>query len=216
MPVHRKTRACPGLVVHHGGAVADDLVEVGGCLTTSPARTAWDLSRRLPLEEAVVALDALSRVGRFEPAQLLQRRAAQPGARGCRRLDEVVALADPRAESPPESRLRLAMWRAGLPHPEVQYPVIDEYGFVLARLDLSYPQAKLAIEYDGSTHFTRLQGERDRRRDAVLAARGWLTLRFGSDDIGAAQTIGTIRESLAARGLGSGLRTDFYYVREVS
>lgn len=214
--VQRKTRACPGLIVCHGAADADDLLEVGGRLLTSPVRTAWDLCRRLPLNEAVVALDALSRAGRFDPVHLLERRTARPGARGCRGLDDVVALADPRAESPPETRLRLVLWRAGLPRPEVQYEVIDEYGFVLARLDLAYPGAKLAIEYDGSTHFTRRQGERDRRRDAALAARGWLTLRFGPDDIGAAQTVGTIRESLAARGLGAGPDAEFYYTQKVS
>jgi very-short-patch-repair endonuclease len=42
-----------------------------------------------------------------------------------------------------------------LPAPEVQYHVVDEYGFVLARVDLAYPAARLAIEYDGATHFNR-------------------------------------------------------------
>jgi hypothetical protein len=58
---------------------------------------------------AVAHADALAHGGgAFTPADLLVKRAVEPGARGCRRLDRVVALADPRAESPPETRLRAA------------------------------------------------------------------------------------------------------------
>ncbi|MGI8816220.1 MAG: endonuclease domain-containing protein [Pseudonocardia sp.] len=199
--VGRNTRRCPGLLVRYGVPRAGDVVQAAGCVVTSARCTAWDLCRRLPLVDGVVALDALARAGRFAPAELLARRAAEPGARGCRRLDRVVALADPRAESPPETRLRLQLHRAGLPPPEVQYEVLDEYGFVLARVDLAYPAALLAIEYDGSLHYTRYRGEQDRQRDAVLAGHGWQTLRLGRDDIGAAQTAGQVRRILAARGL---------------
>ena len=122
--------------------------------------------------------------GGFAPAELLARRAAEPGARGSRRLVEAVALADPRAESPPETRLRVALVRAGLPRPEVQFPVLDEYGFELARADLAYPSAKLAIEYDGSTHFEPSRARRDRERDGELAGIGWQTLRVVADDVG--------------------------------
>jgi hypothetical protein len=141
----------------------------------------------LPLVEAVVAVDALARAasGTFQPAQLLVRRAAEPGARGARRLAEVVALADPRAESPPETRLRVALVRAGVPTPEVQFPVLDEHGFVLARVDLAYPAAKLAIEYDGAGHFDAGRARRDRARDGELAGIGWQTLRLASDDLDA-------------------------------
>src|ERR1700754_1386968 len=112
---------------------------VGGARVTTPLRTAWDLARRLPLVEAVVAVDALAHSGAFKPADLLARRAMNSGARGCRRLDDVVRLADPRAGSPPETRLRLGLIHAGLSWPSVQHPIRDEYGFVLARADLAYP-----------------------------------------------------------------------------
>jgi very-short-patch-repair endonuclease len=198
--VQGKPRARPGLVVRNGQARGEELVEIDGCLVTGPVRTAWDLCRRLSQVEAVVALDSLSRAGRFDPKVLLARRAGDVGARGCRRLDDVVALADPRAESPPETRLRLELRNAGLPTPEVQYEVVDEYGFVLARVDLAYPDFKLAIEYDGSTHYTRYQSERDRQRDVVLAGYGWLTIRFGRNALGAAQTAWQVRDALIARG----------------
>jgi Protein of unknown function (DUF559) len=189
-----------GLRVRSDELAAEDVVEVNGCRVTTAARTAWDVARRLPLVEAVVAVDALARRGSFAPADLLEWRAKQPGARGCRRLDRVVALADPRAESPPESQLRVELILAGLPAPEVQYRIVDEHGFVLARADLAYPEAKLAIEYDGRTHLDPVQTERDRQRDTELAGHGWETLRLGSDQLYALpQTLQTVRTMLATR-----------------
>ncbi|MBO0808345.1 MAG: DUF559 domain-containing protein [Actinobacteria bacterium] len=178
----------------------DEVTEANGCRVTTASRTAWDLARRVTLVEAVVAVDALARRGSFVPADLLDWRATRPGARGCRRLGRVVALADPRAESPPESRLRVGLVLAGLPAPEVQYGIVDEHGFALARADLAYPEAKLAIEYDGRTHLDPVQTERDRQRDAELAAHGWETLRLGRDQLYALpQTVQTIRTMLALR-----------------
>lgn len=218
--VATNSRAHPRLLIHRGSASGPDLhaadpltrdSRVAGpragdeVRMTSAFRTAWDLARRLPLEEAVVAVDALARVGGFAPAELLVRRAEQPGARGVRGLAEVVALADPRAESPPETRLRLLLHRAGLPRPEVQFRVEDEYGFVVARVDLAYPDAKLAIEYDGSTHFDHRRALRDRDRDLELGDLGWDTMRFGRDDLEARpRTMGRIARRLEVRISTSG------------
>ena len=176
-------RAHTGLLVRFGTPTGCDVVEADGCRVTAPLRTAWDLARRLPLIEAVVAVDALAHGRAFAPADLLARCAAQRGARGCRSVAAVVAWADPRAESPMESRLRVRLVRGGLPKPAVQYEVRDEYGFVLARVDLAYPESKLAIEYDGALHFNRHRTELDRQRDAILASHGWETVRLGRDDV---------------------------------
>ena len=47
------------------------------------------------------------------------------------------------------------------------------------RLDLAYERERVAVEMDGHQwHSSREQRERDMRRDAALAAAGWLTLRF--------------------------------------
>ncbi len=179
-------RRHPGLLAHRGDAAGPDRWQVSGCVVTSPERTAWDLGRRLDLTEAVVALDALGRVrgpGRFAPADLLVRREREPGARGCRRLDRVVALADPRAESPMETRLRLLLVEGGLPVPVVQHELLDEHGFVVARFDLAYPEELLAVEYDGRGHRHREFCDDDRWRDASTGDYGWHTMRFGRDDV---------------------------------
>jgi len=195
-------RGHPGLRVRRDRLDDSEITRVDGCRVTSAARTAWDLARRLPLVEAVVAVDALAHVGKFRPASLLARRLAEPRARGCRRLDEVVDLCDCRAESPMETRLRLALVRGGLPRPEVQHRVLDEHGFPLARVDLAYPPARLAIEYDGSGHLERRRWSRDRARDTTLAGEGWQTLRFGPDDIGRFQTVRQVADLLTLRAPG--------------
>lgn len=206
--VGRDVRRHPGLLVRRGTVPATDLREVAGCLVTSPSRTAWDLARRLPLVDAVVVVDALARRGGFDPAELLARGSTARGARGIRALQHVVELADPRAESVMESRLRLLLVLAGLPAPEVQYPVLDSHGFVVARLDLAYPQAKLAVEYDGGQHFTDRHSRRDRRRDLDVADLGWHTMRFTFDDVHGCppQTPHRVRLMLESR-LGSSRST---------
>jgi len=67
-----------------------------------------------------------------------------------------------------ESRLRVGLVRAGLPAPLVQFVITDEYDFPLARVDLAYPAAKLAIEYDGAHHF-----DARRARATGSAMRSW-------------------------------------------
>ncbi|MBW0103694.1 endonuclease domain-containing protein [Pseudonocardia sp. KRD291] len=217
-------RGRPGLRVRRGTFAAADVGAVDGVLTTSPERTAWDLARRLDLVEAVVAVDALAAARRrrptfvpgpvhgpdsvarsrtvslspgFDPAALLRRRLVTPGAPGARRLDRVVELADPRAESPPETRLRLLLVLAGLPAPDVQHRLRDERRDLDVRFDLAYPEAKLAIEYDGEDHDDAL----DRARDLRTAALGWHTLRLLRPDLTRTpgRTVAVIRTLRAER-----------------
>jgi len=64
------------------------------------------LARRLPTVEAVVAVDALARAGRFDPAALLDRRDREPGARGCRvgQVHRLLVQRAPRALRPHRDR----------------------------------------------------------------------------------------------------------------
>jgi very-short-patch-repair endonuclease len=171
-----------GLLVHRDRLDRGETWRCRGCRVTSPLRTAWDLGRRLDGVEAVVAIDALARRGRFAPKELLALRAARPGARGAARLDVRVARADPRAESPMETRLRLLLEDHGLPAPDVQYELLDRYGFVQARFDLAYPRARLAVEYDGE-EFHRSRRGADNHRDISVSELGWETMRFEAADV---------------------------------
>jgi hypothetical protein len=77
--------------------------------------------------------------------------AALPIGRGTRRARRGVGLADGRAESPPESSLRVLPRLAGLT-PGPQYVVRDAEGRFVARVDLAFPEQRVAVEYDGAWH----------------------------------------------------------------
>lgn len=171
----RRTR--PGLVVRGDVLAADEITTVGGALVTTPVRTAWDLARRAPPEDAVVAVDALTRVFGFPPRAVITFGYRHLGARGSAQLPAVVALANPLAESPMESRIRVAIHRDGLPIPVLQHQV-GRY-----RLDMAYPRIRLGIEYDGRQHLTPDRALRDLERQAWLSTAGWTVLRFRAYDV---------------------------------
>ena len=65
----------------------------------------------------------------------------------------------------------------GMPRFVQQHPVALSSGTV--RLDAALPELRVAVEMDGMAfHDSPEARERDRRRDVVLAARGWVVLRF--------------------------------------
>lgn len=179
----RDLREQPGLTVHRDRLADDEITDVGGLPITTALRTAWDLARWLPTVEAVVAMDALARVGRFAPGAVLQIHHRYPRARWRRRVLGVTDLSDLRAESPMETRSRLVLVRRGLPRPELQYRVYDELGEFIARLDMAYPALKLAMEYDGRGHLEAWQHASDARRLNALDAAGWSILRFTAADV---------------------------------
>lgn len=176
-------RRYPHLLAHRGDVPGAERRRIGGCVVSTPDRTAWDLGRRPDLTEAVVALDALGRRTGCSLERVRARRHNEPGARGGRRFDRALALADPRADSPMETRLRLLLVQAGLPAPSVQHELVDEHGFTVVHFDLAYPDELLAIEYDGRGHRRREFSADDRWRDTVTGDHGWHTMRFGPDDV---------------------------------
>lgn len=71
---------------------------------------------------------------------------------------------------------------AGLPEPLRQHPIALPGGLV--RVDLAWPEVLLAVEFDGAAfHAGRDDWQRDLRRDAALAALGWVVLRFSYADV---------------------------------
>jgi very-short-patch-repair endonuclease len=144
-------------------------------------RTSFDLARHLPLIEAVVAVDMALRHTLVHLDDLSDYVADHDKAQGSAQARRVVELAEPRAESPMESRLRALLVLAGLPRPRAQAEVCDRYGRFLGRLDLYYPKQRLGLEYDGETHRHRLVA--DNRRQNRLLAAGYRLLRFTAADV---------------------------------
>ncbi|WP_336028058.1 endonuclease domain-containing protein [Geodermatophilus sp. FMUSA9-8] len=149
---------------------------------TGRVDTAVDLVRDGDPDECVVLLDHLVRAGLADLPAVRAAVAGLPRCRGSAQARAVAALADGLAESPQETRLRLLLARAGLPPPVAQYVVRDAQGFV-ARVDLAYPELRLAIEYDGLWHGGRAAFLADRRRANRMTAAGWVTLSVTTEDM---------------------------------
>ncbi|CAM4469476.1 hypothetical protein MB901379_04396 [Mycobacterium basiliense] len=166
--------------------VADDEVElIGGLTATTAARTALDLACRYPISKAVTAVDALSRATRLKisDAELLADR--YQGHRNIRRARHTLSLVDPGAESPRETWLRLLLIEAGYPRPQTQIPVYDEYGQLIAVLDMGWADIKVAVEYEGDHHrISRRQFNRDIVRIETLTTElGWIVVRVTVEDV---------------------------------
>ncbi len=173
-----------GLVPHRSLLPPGDVEEVAGLLATSRVRTAIDLARSRPRADGLVALDALLHTGPCELAAVSDRATEMVGWRGIRAARELVGLAEPLAESPMETRLRLLIVDAGLPRPVAQFVVLDSGGRFVARVDLAYPSIRLAIEYDGvAAHLEPGAFAHERRRQNALIGLGWRLLRFTAGDV---------------------------------
>jgi hypothetical protein len=167
--------------VHQADLSPADIEWHDGVPVTSAARTAWDLAAWEPLGTAVAALDAMVRSGCLGIGALHTAAEAGTGRKGVVRVRRAAQLVDPRAESAPESRVRVALVVAGLA-PVPQYEV-RAGGSFLARVDLAFPEHRLAVEYEGAHHFDGTQLVRDDVRIARLEAAGWRVIRLSAPDL---------------------------------
>jgi very-short-patch-repair endonuclease len=170
-----------GASVRRAGLASDEIVMRRGLPATSALRTVVDLGGRNPLTEGVVAVDLALHAGLVTVAKLRMHVAEHSGAKGVARLRRVIELAEPKAESAMETRLRILLVLARLPRPEVQVSIHDDKGRFLARPDLLYRLQGLAIEYDGGNHRDRLV--EDNRRQNGLIGAGLRLLRFTAADV---------------------------------
>jgi Protein of unknown function (DUF559) len=167
----------------HRGLLAPGDVERRWALpVTSPARTWRDLAGVLPPAALLAVTDQLLDV-LCTPTDLAQALAARPGGRGAHRARRVLAVADPRVDSPMESVLRWLLHCAGLPAPVLQHPVHDLAGRFIGRADMAWPDRKVLVEFDGNVHRDRDVFVDDLRRQNRLVGAGWTVLRFTSADL---------------------------------
>ena len=106
----------------------------------------------LGLVDLVVAGEWLVRQGRATVPEVSAALAAAQG-RDCRVARRAGALVRDGSESPQESRLRLLMVLAGLPEPETNVDLGDEW-FFIGRVDLYLRAWNVAVEYEGDQHRT--------------------------------------------------------------
>ena len=168
-----------GLVAVSRGVTPADLTEVDGLPVTSGAQTWLDLARTTRDDELVAVGDALLRAGRLDAASLAERLARADGLRGVVRARRRAGQLTPSAASRPESLLRVWLLDSRLPDPEVQVPVADHAGRVVAHGDLGWRRWRVLAEYEGAGHAEPDRFGADIERYTRMAADAWLVLRFG-------------------------------------
>jgi very-short-patch-repair endonuclease len=158
-----------------------DLTVVDGIRTTAPPRTLIDVAGRLPRARFEDVLDTAI-VRRAVTVDRLRARAQDlwaPRRNGCAIVLELLAARDPGlhlARNVWEAKVVREARRLGLPTPCLNFRV--RVGGRVRYLDLAWPDAKVAVEFDGFVpHSTRRVFDDDRLRQNDLVAAGWIVFR---------------------------------------
>ena len=185
----RSLTATGGVRVHRVRAFGPaDVETVDGLAVTSAARTLLDLATVATEAGVEAALDHALRVRLLSVAKLrwfVQRHSGRgrSGTAALRRLLDARPTGYVPPESPLERKVYDVIVRAGLPQPLRQHDVHDGEVFV-ARLDLAYPGALVAVEVDGYRWYSgRGAWARDLTRRNRLTAMGWHVLHVTYEDV---------------------------------
>ncbi|MGW8483100.1 endonuclease domain-containing protein [Microbacterium sp. NPDC055903] len=186
---------------------------VGEAPVVDPVAAVFMCAADLTRDQLTIMLDAILSAAPNYPGLLAGRPNVSPDEirlrldewgrfAGCRRVRDALDRAREGVESPKETTTRLALIDAGLPEPAVQHQVTTEGRFV-ARVDLAYVDAKIAIEYEGDGHRTsKEQWRTDIARQRELERLGWIVIRITEQDLthGALPLVSAVTAALAARG----------------
>lgn len=164
-----------------------DLTVVAGLPATGLERTVLDCASTMAPGAVLALADEALRRGadRERFAHLV---AAAAGRRGVAVARRVLAVADPRSESPGESMTRWILTERGLAPDGLQVSVRTRLGWF--RPDLSWSGAKVCLEFDGLVKYSGAFGSTavdavvaEKRRQDALEESGWLVLRVTWADL---------------------------------
>jgi hypothetical protein len=185
--------------VHHVGPLPAAQVQRDalGYAVTSPARTAVDLAAGSPLPEALVVLDAASRLICEAMVPALRRRdlanprlvaaaadllaeAADTVRAG--RLREVLPLVNPARESAAESLTAGHLVLAGLPRPVYQARILTQRGVLYP--DCLWEEERLIGECDGAVKYADAAAYvAEKEREQILRDAGYRIVRWLAKEI---------------------------------
>lgn len=165
--------------------VAAEIVTVHGLRVTSPVRTALDLACRRGRWGALAVLDGFMRTCGISGDELTAGLARFGGRRGVTQARDLVPRATGLSESTGESWTRGVIIDAGLPVPTPQFEIAVD-GVVRYRLDLAYPQWRIAVEYDGEEFHGVDRRDDDEARRRWLREHGWCVIVVRKDQLSGA------------------------------
>ncbi len=201
--ITNRTRPPPLIITRNETLLPGESAVVAGIPVTTPARTAFDVGRRPGFVVAMQRLDALARATRITADDVLPLMKLHSGARGMKQLRQALPMMDAGAESPQETSTRLVLVKGGVPRPDTQIVVCDEWGLIVARVDMGWEKWKVAVEFDGAQHWTDpLQRTKDIDRAAELERLGWRVIRvsYGLLRNRPDVVVARVREALRAAG----------------
>jgi hypothetical protein len=191
-----------GYALDHAVLPGADVVEAHGVALTSPGRTFVDAAADGDFVDRVVLADSGLHKGLFALDEILVR---LDGLDGPFPIDlrEVMAFADPRAESALESAARAIFHLAKIPPPMLQVWLLPG-----VRVDFFWPAYRTVAEADGLIKYllgspaeVRQTVEDEQERQRAIEAANYAVFRFAWDDL--ADRVGLLaglREAFA-RGL---------------
>jgi hypothetical protein len=189
----------PG-VVGHRTLVVPVIGTAHGLPASDPIRTWLDCASVLSVRELVVMGDQL--VARWCTIEDLSRAVGCAGGiRGISRLRVAVERVRVGSESPMETELRLVLVDHGLPEPLCNTEVRAADGRFLGRVDLAYPELRLAIEYEGRHHQEdRRTYLRDIDRRERFELERWVFVLVADRDLADEERlVGRVRRRIAER-----------------
>ena len=201
VPAPQRAPRSAGIIGHKLQVNDDDVIRWGRLRITAVARTWCDLASVLDVEDLVAAGDynIHFRHPLASQHELEEAIALYPGRRALPRLVEALALLNDRAESAPESIIRVTIVRAGINGLVANHPIYNVRGTFIARADLCFPAHRVIFEYQGDYHRTEAgRWRKDRTRIARLAAAGWHVIEIAADELlDRATLLELIRDTLA-------------------
>ncbi|MGE2833818.1 hypothetical protein [Mycobacterium sp. SMC-4] len=143
--IAKRRRARPGVIIRDERIEDDEIGRYGQLRLTSPARTALDLARQLPPEEAIIHLDQLCAATRLTVSDVTSIHPRYRGARGMASALKAIRVMDGGSRSPQESVIRLRLIEAGLPRPQTSVPIAA--GWWEDRIGMGWPRYKVGVEW---------------------------------------------------------------------
>ncbi|GAB3118951.1 hypothetical protein [Glaciibacter psychrotolerans] len=201
MPSPECASRASGVIGHKLQIDPRDVGTCSGLRVTSVPRTWCDLAAVLDLEDLVAAGDRIIHYKNplASRANLAAAIDAHPARRGRALLREALELLDERADSPPESVIRVTVVCAGIRGFHANYPVRNIRGEIIAWGDLSFPAHRVAFEYQGDYHRTEPgRWRKDLTRKARMASAGWQVIEIAGTELADRQALlELIRDTLA-------------------
>ena len=160
----------------------------------------------MTLRDAVILIDSAANAlsSKIESFTFAYQAQVEADSRYRRQvIDRALVLACAGVQSPMETRLRLKLYERGYPAPFVQLKIDDRDHSHLGRPDLTYPDKRVSLEYDGFEKFHEQFGvdavtavNKHRRRSDRLASQGMWMIHVDSQGWTSGEWLTDLNEAL--------------------